>query len=99
MINLKRRPTKEQQLTIRSLLELNSDAANEIPLDQVEPVSAIIKRFATGGISLGAISTEAHEALAIAMNRVGARSNSGEGWRKPGTVYPRRKRRLAQFCY
>ena len=79
---------KEQQLTIRSLLELNNDTANEIPLDQVEPASAIIKRFATGGISLGAISTEAHEALAIAMNRVGARSNSGEGGENPERFTP-----------
>jgi glutamate synthase (NADPH/NADH) large chain len=63
--------------TLRGLFELVPGAA--IPLDEVEPVSAIVKRFVTGAMSFGSISAEAHETLAIAMNRIGARSNSGEG--------------------
>ena len=64
--------------TLRGLLEFK--ALNEpISLDEVEPADKIVKRFATGAISLGAISREAHETLAVAMNRIGARSNSGEG--------------------
>ncbi len=50
-----------------------------MPLDEVEPVSEIVKRFATGAMSYGSISAEAHETLAIAMNRLGGRSNTGEG--------------------
>jgi glutamate synthase domain-containing protein 2/glutamate synthase domain-containing protein 1/glutamate synthase domain-containing protein 3 len=64
--------------TIRGLLEFkNSD--NSIPLDEVEPASEIVKRFATGAISLGSIGREAHETMGIAMNRINARSNTGEG--------------------
>ncbi len=70
---------QEQQLsTLRGLLEFKT-ADEPIPLDEVEPASEIVKRFATGAISLGAISREAHETLAIATNRIGARSNTGEG--------------------
>ena len=54
-----------------------------IPIEEVEPISAIIARFDSAGMSLGALSPEAHEALAIAMNRLGARSNSGEGGEDP----------------
>ena len=64
--------------TLRGLLEFKT-LAQPIPIDEVEPVVEIVKRFATGAISLGSISREAHESLAIAMNRIGARSNSGEG--------------------
>ena len=64
--------------TLRGLLELKP-ADNPVSLDEVEPATQIVKRFATGAISLGSISREAHESLAIAMNRIGARSNSGEG--------------------
>jgi len=67
---------------IRDLLKLKSAAA-PIPIDEVEPVSAIVARFDGAGMSLGALSPEAHEALAIAMNRLGARSNSGEGGEDP----------------
>jgi glutamate synthase (NADPH/NADH) large chain len=63
---------------IRDLLELHSGAA-PIPLEEVEPIEAILSRFDSAGMSLGALSPEAHEALATAMNRLGARSNSGEG--------------------
>ena len=67
---------------IRDLLKLNSHAP-AIPIEEVEPVSAILPRFDSAGMSLGALSPEAHEALAIAMNRLGARSNSGEGGEDP----------------
>jgi glutamate synthase (NADPH/NADH) large chain len=69
----------EQHLcTLRGLLEFKA-SDHSIPLDEVEPASEIVKRFATGAISLGAISREVHETMAIAMNSIGARSNSGEG--------------------
>jgi glutamate synthase (NADPH/NADH) large chain len=67
---------------IRDLLQLKP-GAHAIPLDQVESVTSILKRFDSAGMSLGALSPEAHEALAIAMNRLGARSNSGEGGEDP----------------
>ena len=64
--------------TLRGLLELKP-AAEPVPLEEVEPASEIVKRFATGAMSFGSISKEAHETLARAMNRIGARSNTGEG--------------------
>ena len=67
-----------QLATLRGLLEFKV-LDEPIPLDEVEPATEIVKRFATGAISLGSISKEAHETLAIAMNRIGARSNTGEG--------------------
>lgn len=67
---------------LRDLLDLNSDRES-IPLEEVESVENIVKRFCTGGMSLGALSREAHETLAIAMNRLGAKSNSGEGGEDP----------------
>ncbi|MEM9219604.1 MAG: glutamate synthase-related protein [Cyanobacteria bacterium P01_F01_bin.150] len=67
---------------LRDLLDFNSDRS-PIPVDEVEPVEEIMKRFCTGGMSLGALSREAHETLAIAMNRIGGRSNSGEGGEDP----------------
>ncbi|GJN33317.1 hypothetical protein PR202_gb21903 [Eleusine coracana subsp. coracana] len=63
---------------LRDLLELKSDRA-PIPIGKVEPATSIVERFCTGGMSLGAISRETHEAIAIAMNRIGGKSNSGEG--------------------
>src|SRR5579859_1883186 len=67
---------------IRDLLKLRSSRA-PVPLEEVEPLSAIVPRFDGAGMSLGALSPEAHEALAVAMNRLGARSNSGEGGEDP----------------
>jgi glutamate synthase (NADPH) large chain len=75
----------EQQtklLTLRGLLDFNWDDTS-IPLDEVEPAKEIVKRFATGAMSYGSISKEAHETLAIAMNRLGGRSNTGEGGEDP----------------
>ena len=65
--------------TLRGLFELQTDARPPMPIDEVEPASAIIARFATGAMSYGSISAEAHETLAIAMNRLGGKSNTGEG--------------------
>jgi glutamate synthase (NADPH/NADH) large chain len=65
-------------LTIRGLMKLKP-ADNPVPLEEVEPASAIVRRFATGAMSFGSISREAHTTLAIAMNRIGGKSNTGEG--------------------
>jgi glutamate synthase (NADPH/NADH) large chain len=66
-------------MTLRGLFEFKIDPAKAIPLDEVESAKDIVKRFATGAMSLGSISTEAHSTLAIAMNRIGGKSNTGEG--------------------
>jgi glutamate synthase (NADPH/NADH) large chain len=65
--------------TLRGLMTFTPAASGPIPIEEVEPVEAIVKRFSTGAMSYGSISSEAHETLAIAMNRMGGRSNSGEG--------------------
>jgi glutamate synthase (NADPH/NADH) large chain len=67
-----------RHMTLRGLFEIKK-AATPIPLESVEPAKEIVKRFATGAMSLGSISTEAHATLAIAMNRIGGKSNTGEG--------------------
>ncbi len=67
-----------RMMTLRGLFEFKF-AAEPVPLDEVEPASEIVKRFATGAMSLGSISTEAHTTLAVAMNRIGGKSNTGEG--------------------
>jgi len=71
-----------QRATLRGLLDLRP-AGEPVPLDEVEPVEHIVKRFATGAMSYGSISQEAHETLAIAMNRLGGMSNTGEGGEDP----------------
>ncbi|KAF1681896.1 hypothetical protein B1992_15605, partial [Pseudoxanthomonas broegbernensis] len=65
-----------RQLTLRGLFEFRIDPAAAIALDEVEPAAEIVKRFATGAMSLGSISTEAHATLAVAMNRIGGKSNT-----------------------
>jgi glutamate synthase (NADPH/NADH) large chain len=70
-------------MTLRGLLTLKQGVRTPIPIDEVEPVSEILKRFATGAMSYGSISQEAHETLAIAMNRIGGKSNTGEGGEDP----------------
>ena len=65
--------------TLRGLFQLRAGVRPPVPIDEVEPVSSIVKRFQTGAMSYGSISQEAHETLAIAMNRIGGRSNTGEG--------------------
>ncbi|MBM3223784.1 MAG: glutamate synthase large subunit, partial [Candidatus Tectomicrobia bacterium] len=77
----------ERMATLRGLFELLY-AREPIPLDAVEPVEAIMKRFKTGAMSYGSISQEAHETLAIAMNRIGGKSNTGEGGEDPARYIP-----------
>ena len=72
-----------RHLTLRGLFEFKLDPTKAIPLDEVEPAKEIVKRFATGAMSLGSISTEAHATLAVAMNRIGGKSNTGEGGEDP----------------
>jgi len=69
--------------TLRGLFELKTEGRTPIPIEEVEPVSEIVKRFSTGAMSYGSISEEAHTTLAIAMNRLGAKSNTGEGGEDP----------------
>ncbi len=70
---------EEQTINLRSLIDFNFDENGGIPIDEVESVDSIVKRFKTGAMSYGSISQEAHETLAIAMNRLGGKSNTGEG--------------------
>ncbi|HJW80700.1 MAG TPA: glutamate synthase large subunit, partial [Acidiferrobacterales bacterium] len=83
--------------TLRGLMELKL-ADRPLPLDEVEPVEAIMQRFATGAMSYGSISIEAHEALAIAMNRIGARSNCGEGGEDPERYGTEKNSRIKQVA-
>ncbi len=73
----------KRHMTLRGLFEFKIDPSKAIPLDEVEPAKEIVKRFATGAMSLGSISTEAHATLAVAMNRLGGKSNTGEGGEDP----------------
>ncbi|MDP1938201.1 MAG: glutamate synthase-related protein, partial [Hylemonella sp.] len=73
----------KRHMNLRGLFEFKIDPAKAIPVDEVEPASEIVKRFATGAMSLGSISTEAHATLAVAMNRIGGKSNTGEGGEDP----------------
>ena len=73
----------KRHLTLRGLFEFKIDPAKAISVDEVEPAKEIVKRFATGAMSLGSISTEAHATLAVAMNRIGGKSNTGEGGEDP----------------
>ncbi|WP_040465073.1 glutamate synthase large subunit [Erythrobacter sp. NAP1] len=77
----------ERLLTIRGLMEFKT-ADEPLPLDEVEPASEIVKRFSTGAMSFGSISHEAHSTLAVAMNRIGGRSNTGEGGEEPFRFTP-----------
>ena len=75
-------------MTLRGLFDFKKDVRKSIPIEDVEPISEILKRFATGAMSLGSISQEAHETLAIAMNRIGGKSNTGEGGEDPARNNP-----------
>ncbi|PLY02072.1 MAG: glutamate synthase large subunit [Desulfuromonas sp.] len=77
----------EKNFTLRGLFKFNK-IGEPIPLDEVEPIEAIVKRFCTGAMSMGSISAEAHETLAIAMNRIGGKSNTGEGGEDPARFTP-----------
>ncbi|OZG71441.1 glutamate synthase large subunit [Hahella sp. CCB-MM4] len=83
--------------TIRDLLTLSSKAKS-IELDEVEPVESIYKRFDSAAMSIGALSPEAHEALAVAMNRLGGRSNSGEGGEDPARYGTERRSKIRQVA-
>ncbi|MGP5046111.1 glutamate synthase large subunit [Glutamicibacter ardleyensis] len=88
-----------QLKTLRGLLEFDTSGITPIDIDQVEPVSEIVKRFATGAMSYGSISAEAHETLAIAMNQLGAKSNTGEGGEDPERLLdPARRSAVKQIA-
>ena len=78
----------EELATLRGLFTLTPSDEGPISIDEVEPVSEIVKRFSTGAMSYGSISAEAHETLAVAMNRLGAKSNTGEGGEDPERFTP-----------
>ena len=78
---------EESEITLRGLLDFNY-SSKPVPIEEVEPVEEIVKRFKTGAMSYGSISKEAHEALAIAMNRIGGKSNTGEGGEDPARWIP-----------
>jgi glutamate synthase (NADPH/NADH) large chain len=85
--------------SLRGLFRLREGVREPVPLDEVEPVSSIVRRFATGAMSYGSISAEAHEALAIAMNRLGGKSNTGEGGEDPERLHdPRRRSAVKQVA-
>ncbi|WP_301100717.1 glutamate synthase large subunit [Propionivibrio sp.] len=77
----------QRHMTLRGMFEIKSSGPS-VPLNEVEPAKEIVKRFATGAMSLGSISTEAHSTLAIAMNRIGGKSNTGEGGEDPARFKP-----------
>jgi glutamate synthase (NADPH) large chain len=85
--------------TLRGLFEFDIEGRTPVPLDEVEPVSEIVKRFSTGAMSYGSISSEAHETLAIAMNSIGAKSNTGEGGEDSERLYdPQRRSAIKQVA-
>ena len=84
---------------LRGLFMLRTGHRRPVPLEEVEPTSSIIKRFATGAMSYGSISAEAHETLAIAMNNIGGKSNTGEGGEDPARLYdPKRRSAVKQVA-
>ncbi|MER7999151.1 MULTISPECIES: glutamate synthase large subunit [unclassified Streptomyces] len=88
----------ERLMTLRGLFNVTSDRA-PVPLDEVEPASEIVKRFSTGAMSYGSISSEAHETLAIAMNQLGGKSNTGEGGEDAERLYdPARRSAIKQVA-
>jgi glutamate synthase (NADPH/NADH) large chain len=87
----------ERAATLRGLMSFKP-AETPIPLDEVEPVRELVKRFATGAMSLGSISRESHEGLAIAMNRIGAKSNTGEGGEDPARFHDNRRSAIKQVA-
>ncbi len=88
-----------QAATLRGLFEFSSGRRQPIPIENVEPVSEIVRRFSTGAMSYGSISAEAHETLAIAMNRLGGKSNTGEGGEDADRLYdPERRSAIKQVA-
>ena len=89
---------QNQKVTLRGQLKFKFDPSRSIPLDEVEPPAEIVKRFATGAMSLGSISQEAHETLAVAMNALGGRSNTGEGGEDPKRFTDNRRSSIKQVA-
>ncbi|NLO96805.1 MAG: glutamate synthase large subunit [Peptococcaceae bacterium] len=83
-----RKINEEEIFTLRQLLDFKYNPGDTIPIEEVEPVESIVKRFKTGAMSYGSLSKEAHECLAVAMNRLGGKSNSGEGGEDPERFKP-----------
>ncbi|MCP3424003.1 glutamate synthase large subunit [Nocardioides sp. STR3] len=89
----------ERLMTLRGLFTFKDGVREPVDIDEVEPVSEIVKRFSTGAMSYGSISQEAHETLAIAMNRLGGKSNTGEGGEDPDRLYdPERRSAIKQVA-
>jgi glutamate synthase (NADPH/NADH) large chain len=89
----------ERLMTLRGLFNLKTGERPPVPIEEVEPVSEIVKRFSTGAMSYGSISREAHETLAIAMNQLGGKSNTGEGGEDPERLYdPARRSAIKQVA-
>ncbi|MFF0424427.1 glutamate synthase large subunit [Streptomyces sp. NPDC004520] len=89
----------ERLMTLRGLFGFATEGRTPISIDEVEPVSEIVKRFSTGAMSYGSISREAHETLAVAMNQLGAKSNTGEGGEDPERLYdPVRRSAIKQVA-
>ncbi|GII90378.1 glutamate synthase large subunit [Sinosporangium siamense] len=89
----------EKLMTLRGLFKFREGVRPPVPIDEVEPVTEIVKRFSTGAMSYGSISKEAHETLAIAMNRLGGKSNTGEGGEDPDRLYdPVRRSAIKQVA-
>jgi glutamate synthase (NADPH/NADH) large chain len=89
----------ERLMTLRGLFKLKVGERPAVPIDEVEPVSEIVKRFATGAMSYGSISAEAHETLAVAMNRLRAKSNTGEGGEDTDRLHdPQRRSAIKQVA-
>ena len=89
---------QNKAVTLRGVLKLKVDPSKSIPLSEVEPAKDIVKRFNTGAMSLGSISQETHETLAIAMNSIGARSNTGEGGEDPKRFTDTRRSAIKQVA-
>ncbi|PDQ34756.1 MAG: glutamate synthase large subunit [Candidatus Lumbricidophila eiseniae] len=86
-------------MTLRGMFTLRTDARPAVPIEEVEPVASIVRRFSTGAMSYGSISQEAHESLAIAMNQIGGKSNTGEGGEDPARLLdPERRSAIKQVA-
>ncbi len=86
-------------MTVRGLLEFDLESRTPVPIEEVEPISSIVTRFSTGAMSYGSISREAHETLAVAMNRLGGKSNTGEGGEDPERLHdPVRRSAIKQVA-
>jgi len=88
----------ERLMTLRGLFRLRDGDRPAVPIEQVEPVSSIVRRFSTGAMSYGSISREAHETLAIAMNHLGGKSNTGEGGEDSERLYDERRSAVKQIA-